>query len=102
MDILETAMSIIAGAGDSKSYAMEAIYNAREGKYEEAGISLEKAKEALRDTHSIQTDLITKEMQGEKTEVTLIMVHAQDHLMSAVMIKDLATEIVMMYEKFSK
>lgn len=102
MDILETAMSIIAGAGDSKSYAMEAIYNAREGKYEEAAINLEKAKEALRDTHSIQTNLITKEMQGEKTEVTLIMVHAQDHLMSAVMIKDLATEIVMMYEKFSK
>jgi PTS system cellobiose-specific IIA component len=102
MDILQTSMSIIAGAGDAKSYAMEAIYIAREGKYEEARISLEKAKEALRDTHSIQTDLITKEMQGEKMELQLIMVHAQDHLMSAVLLKDLATEIVTMYEKFSK
>ncbi|AEY67442.1 PTS lactose/cellobiose transporter subunit IIA [Clostridium sp. BNL1100] len=102
MDILQTSMSIIAGAGDAKSYAMEAIYLAREGKYEEARISLEKAKEALRDTHSIQTDLITKEMQGEKMELALIMVHAQDHLMGAVLIKDLAAEIVTMYEKFSK
>ncbi len=102
MDILQTSMSIIAGAGDAKSYAMEAIYAAREGKYEEARISLEKAKEALRDTHGIQTELITKEMQGEKMELALIMVHAQDHLMSAVLIKDLAAEIVTMYEKFSK
>ncbi len=102
MDILQTSMSIIAGAGDAKSCAMEAIYSAREGKYEEARISLEKAKEALRDTHSIQTDLIAKEMQGEKMELALIMVHAQDHLMSAVLIKDLASEIVTMYEKFSK
>ncbi len=102
MDILQTSMSIIAGAGDAKSCAMEAICSAREGNYEEARISLEKAKEALRDTHSIQTDLITKEMQGEKMELALIMVHAQDHLMSAVLIKDLAAEIVTMYERFTK
>jgi PTS system cellobiose-specific IIA component len=101
MDVLETAMSIIAGAGDSKSYSMEAIYKAREGNYEEAYLSLDKAVEALKDTHSIQTGLISKEIQGEQTEITLLMVHAQDHLMSAVMFKDLATEFVKMYEKFS-
>ena len=101
MSILETAMGLIAGAGDSRSYSMEAIMRAKEGHFDEARACLQKAKEAMVDTHDIQTQLIKGEMLGEKSELTLLMVHAQDHLTFAMLSRDLATEIIELYEKMS-
>ncbi|ENA0413451.1 PTS lactose/cellobiose transporter subunit IIA, partial [Listeria monocytogenes] len=37
------------------------------------------------------------EARGEKAEVSLLLVHAQDHLMNAITFKDLAKEIVDLY-----
>jgi len=99
MDILETAMALIAGAGDSKSYSMEAIMMAKEGKFSEARELLEKAKEAMVETHDVQVQLIRGEMMGEKSELTLLMVHAQDHLTSAMLMRDMASEFIDIYEK---
>lgn len=101
MSILETAMGLIAGAGDSTSYCMEAIARAKEGKFAEARACLEKSKEAMVDTHDIQTQLIRGEMMGEKSELTLLMVHAQNHLTYAMVTRDLASEIIDLYETLS-
>lgn len=46
--------------------------------------------------------MLTKEAQGEHTEINLYMVHAQDHLMTAITFKDLAQEIVELYERLGK
>jgi len=50
----------------------------------------------------MQTNLIHNEANGNKAEVSLLLVHAQDHLMNAITIKDMAKEFVDLYEKFSK
>jgi cellobiose PTS system EIIA component len=99
MDVLETAMGLITGAGDSQSYSMEAIMHAKNGDFIKAHECIEKAKEAMVSTHDVQTDLIRGEMMGEKSEVTLLMVHAQDHLTTAMLLRNMATEIVELYEK---
>jgi PTS system cellobiose-specific IIA component len=78
---------------------MEAIMLAKEGKFKEAKECLEKAKEAMVDTHDVQTKLITGEMTGERSEITLLMVHAQDHLTSAMLMRDMASEFIDLYEK---
>lgn len=95
-------MGIIAGAGDSKSYAMEAMQHARDGNFEEAERCIRDAKEALAATHEVQSELIRNEMIGEKTELSLLMVHAQDHLMSAVLVRELAEEIINLYKAQKK
>jgi PTS system cellobiose-specific IIA component len=59
---------------------------------------LAQASEELRQAHQIQTTLIQKEASGEKTEATLLMIHAQDHLMNAITVKELAAEFVDLYE----
>lgn len=101
MDVLEVAMGLIAGAGDSKSYSMEAIMHAKEGNFDLARTCIEKAKEAMVDTHEVQTELIRGEMTGEKAELTLLMVHAQDHLTTAMMMRDMASEFIDLYEKIA-
>lgn len=103
LDTLGTAMRVIVEAGDCKSYAMEAIDHAREGRFEEAYECLEQAGKALVSVHEVQTDMIRAETTGEKKiEITLLMIHAQDHIMSAVTTKELAAELVFIYEKISK
>jgi len=102
MDKLEVAMGLIAGAGDSRSYCMEAIDSAREGKFDEAKDLLKKAVEAMIETHEVQTDLIREEMEGGGEAVSLLMVHAQDHLNLALIMRDIAEEVIIMYERISR
>jgi cellobiose PTS system EIIA component len=52
----------------------------------------------LNEAHHIQTSLIQQEIRGEKVEISLLMIHAQDHLMNAITMKDLATEVVDLYQ----
>lgn len=94
----ETVFQIILHGGNGKSCAMEAITAAKEGNFELAKQKIEEAGEALNEAHHIQTSLIQNEVRGNKIEVSLLMVHAQDHLMNAITLKDLAQEIVDLYE----
>jgi len=49
--------------------------------------------------HSIQTELICKEADGEEFKLGLLMVHAQDHLMTAILARELVEEIISVHEK---
>lgn len=92
-------MEIIVQSGSTRSCAMEAIAHAKEKNYELAHQSLEQAGEELSKAHHIQTDLIQKEAAGEHVTMSLLMVHAQDHLMTSALALDLAKEFVELYEK---
>ena len=99
MDIEMIAMSLIGHAGESKSYSFQALREAKVGNFEEADSYIKKANEEMLKAHEIQTDLITKEAGGEKVELGLIMVHAQDHLMTAMLLKDLTQHFINLYRK---
>lgn len=101
MSYQEIVLQIIISGGNAKSSAMEAIMKAKEGDIIEAKKLLAKANEELGSAHKIQTELIQNEAAGKSTEVTLLMVHAQDHLMNAITVKDLAREFVDLYERIS-
>lgn len=99
MELEQTIFKIITHSGDAKSCSMEAISLAKEKREEEALKKIEEAAEKLALAHKEQTKLIQKEAGGDKVEMSLLMVHAQDHLMNAMMIKDLAFEIVDIHKK---
>ena len=92
-------MNLIVDAGSAKSYAMDAIRMAKEGCFTDAKEALETANSELSKAHHAQTDLIQRAAKGEVIEINLFMVHAQDHIMTAMLAKDLAAEIVELYEK---
>lgn len=95
----EIVMGLIVGSGSAKSFAMEAIRSAKSGDIETAREHLEEANNELAEAHKIQTGLIQEEAKGNHTPVNLFMVHAQDHVMTAMLAKDLAAEIVDLHEK---
>lgn len=97
----EVILGIIINGGNARSNSMRAIKLAKNGQIEEAKLELLNAIECLGEAHKIQTSLIEDEANGDEIELSLLMVHAQDHLMNAMTIKDLAAEIVDIYVKLS-
>ncbi|UQF11540.1 PTS lactose/cellobiose transporter subunit IIA [Vagococcus lutrae] len=99
---LESIMGLIVNAGNAKSDAMEAIQAAKAGNFDEADAKIESAEASLVEAHHSQTGLLTKEAQGEHMTVTLLTVHSQDHLMTAIAFTDLAKEIIDLHREIAK
>ena len=92
-------INLIVNSGSARSSAIEAIQYAKAGDMAKANESLQQAKESVNEAHHSQTEMIQGEIRGEKTPLNLLMVHAQDHLMTALVVIDLAQEFVDLYNK---
>lgn len=94
----EIIMNLILHSGEVRSYSMEAIQATKRGNIEEAKELIEKADKEQVESHKVQTSLIQNEAAGNKAEVSLLLVHAQDHLMTSMTLKDLAVELIDIHE----
>lgn len=102
MELEEVIFGLIMNSGEARSLAFEALQSAKNGDYEKAREYQSLANKKSIETHNIQTDLIQKEARGENTAVSLLMVHAQDHLMTSILAKELINEIIYLHEKLDK
>lgn len=94
----EQVMNLIINAGDAKSSAMEAIYAAKKRDFDGAKDKLKEANTKINKAHNSQTELLTAEANGDHTEINLLLIHAQDHLMTALTFLDLAKELIDVYQ----
>lgn len=90
---------LISNAGMAKSSFVEAIRAAEEEKFELAAQKMNEGKEFLIQGHSVHASVIQKEAAGEKTETSLLLIHAEDQLMSAEMTELLANTIIRQAKK---
>lgn len=88
------AMKLIANSGDGRSFAFAGLKKAKEGKFDEAALLLEKSDDAIRVAHNVQTKLLVAEASGIKQELGLLMVHAQDHFMTSLLANELIKEMI--------
>ncbi len=75
---------------------------ASEGKITEAKELVRKAEESINLAHNEQTKLLSKEAGGNDLDVTFIMVHGQDTLMTTMLLKDQMKTIINLYERVNK
>lgn len=99
VNLEEISFHIILHGGNARSLAMEAIKHAKIDEFDLAEQKIEEANEEMRKAHRFQTDLIQEEARGEKIEIRILLIHAQDHLMNAMTVIDLAQEIIELYKK---
>ena len=91
----ELVMGLIVNAGQCKSCAFKALQEeARKGNYSASSEQMEASKQAAKAAHAIQTRLIEYDEGEGKIPVHLIMVHAQDHLMTAMLAQELIQEMI--------
>lgn len=99
---LQAVMGLILNGGNAKSSAFEAINAAKTGDFTTADAKLAEAYKFLVDAHNAQTGMLTAEANGEHANVSLLMVHSQDHIMTAITFRDLAGEIVDLYKRLAQ
>ena len=95
---IQAIMNLIIYGGDGKSSAMEAIHAAKEGNFDLADEKIRAAEKSLLEAHHTQTEMLTQEANGDSVEMSLLMVHGQDHLMNAMTVRDLAVEFIELYK----
>src|SRR5699024_7823818 len=87
-------MQIITHGGNARSSCLKAVEKAQSNEWDEAETLFEQADESLTKAHQIQTHLIKAERKWEEVDKSLFMIHAQDHLMNDLKVKDLSKAIV--------
>ncbi|MCA5013316.1 MULTISPECIES: PTS lactose/cellobiose transporter subunit IIA [unclassified Enterococcus] len=101
MDGLElVAFNIISTVGTAKSKLMESMSCSRNGQFAEAETLINEANEALQAGEKEHFTVITKEAKYKTSELTLLFIHAEDQLMTTVVLRDLANELLEMNKSF--
>ncbi|WP_271004671.1 PTS lactose/cellobiose transporter subunit IIA [Listeria seeligeri] len=95
----QIAMELIFHSGNAKSTAMQAIIKAESDNIAEGKELIKQARKELHEAHAIQTNLMTAEINGEKVEKTILLIHAQDHFMAANLTIDLGERMINLHEK---
>ncbi|OFI49511.1 PTS cellobiose transporter subunit IIA [Floricoccus tropicus] len=98
-DIQVAAFEIILHSGEARSTIHQAFSQMREGSFDEADQLLKDANEQILLAHKSQTDLLKEYASGKKIEMEIIMVHAQDHLMTTMTLNEMAQELINVYRQ---
>lgn len=98
-EIQSISFQLIGYAGDAFSSFFQAVDMARKGETEEAERLLKEGKAQLTKAHQTQTQLLTAEACGEDIAYSVILVHAQDHLMTTIMYERIAKEFIALYKE---
>lgn len=98
LDIEQISLRLIANSGDARSYCYQAMKAARENQYEEAKNLMEKSNACSLKAHKVQSELLVAEANGKKQELSLLLIHAQDHLMTSLLAQDLVEEIIYLHQ----
>lgn len=92
--INEISFQMIADVGSANACYLEAVAEAKKGNTEGARELLEKGESCYRDSHRVHAELIMKMAGGEEIPIDLILMHAEDQLMNAEVIKLLAEQVI--------
>lgn len=95
----QISFQIIGYSGDALSLYFEALSQAKKGDFEKAKQLTDQADNQMHLAHNMQTELITKEAQGKSMEFSIIVVHAQDHLMNTILTKKLVEELIYLHKE---
>jgi len=89
---------LILHSGNARSKIIQSLREYREGNVAEADSLLAQAEEDLKVAHSIHFNMVQQEAAGNKAEFALLLIHAEDHLMSTLTMKELVKELLEIFK----
>lgn len=97
----DASVMLIAYAGDAYGHFNQAIVCAREDDFEAADAEMAAGRVSIAEAHKSQLELLAAEGRGECLDFSLLLVHAQDHLMTAMSFENIAREFITLYRERS-
>ena len=96
------SFQIIAAAGSARSSYVEALQAAKNGNFEEAEAMIKQGDTDFVEAHHVHAELIQKFAGGEDPGANILLIHAEDQVMSAEVLKIMALEFIELYKKLAK
>lgn len=96
------SFQIIAAAGSARSSYVEALQAAKSGDFAGAKEMIAQGDEMFTEAHHVHAELIQKFAGGEDVGANILLIHAEDQVMSAEVLKIMALELIELYEKVVK
>lgn len=93
---------MIATNGSARSYFLEALEAAKRRDFIEADKLMEEGDKMLVEGHHAHGRLLEKEAGEDKVKVDLLLVHAEDQMMSAETFKIMASQFIDLYKMLQK
>ena len=97
-----TSFNINAHAGNALDYFHKAIECAKKSDFDGAEQCMNEGKKCMTEAHKTQTQLLTQEANNEEIKISVILLHAQDHLMTTLNFERMAKEYIDLYKRMSK
>lgn len=101
-DLERIVFSIVSFSGEAKNYAYQALSCSENGDFDGVNALMKKSDECISHAHAVQTDIISQEISGRKMIVSMIMVHAQDHLMTTIAERELILRMIKQNQRLFK
>ncbi|SCZ01960.1 PTS lactose/cellobiose transporter subunit IIA [Alkaliphilus peptidifermentans] len=101
MENEQIIFEIILHAGNARAEAYEALKSAQNNEFDKSIEFIKNADNEIKIAHKSQTNMIQREINGEKVEMSLLFVHAQDHLMTAIAEKSLIENMINLYKRIN-
>lgn len=99
MESLEViSCQIIAAAGGAKSNYVEAIQQAKAGNIGRANELMEEGRKIALTGHKVHGELLAQSAE-HPLEINLLLMHAEDQMMSTETIELMAEELIALYQK---
>ena len=100
---LEQSMQLILHSGTARSTVIEAVQAlAKDHDIEKARQAIEAAGQEIGKAHDIQTAMMSAECDGQPVEKSILLIHAQDHFMTSLAVRDMAKLMIDLYEDVKK
>lgn len=96
------AFQIISLVGTARSLYIEAIQLAKKGEFALSKEKMAEGENIFIEGHKIHAKLIQQEANQNPVKINLLLMHAEDQLMSAETFKILADELIEVYQKIQK
>ena len=101
-ELQELAFEIIAVVGEAKQLYMQAVTHAKNVDPEAARADIAAGNQVMTQAHEKHLRCIQREADGEALPFSLLFMHAEDQLLSAELIRDMALQLIAVYETIQK
>lgn len=103
---VEIGFEIVSLAGDARSIYLECLDSLKKSNpktlpkvLKEVEKKMKEAEDLINECHVKQTDMLQDEARGKSQDFSYLMVHAQDHLMTTILLQELLKSFVDLYKR---
>lgn len=100
--IQEISFELILASGDARTMIHQAFEQMRISSCQEARELLDTANDSLVKAHRIQSKMLQEYVSGTSFTCDILLIHAQDHLMTTMTLREVALEMLGIYQKMNR